>query len=151
MRAVYIFFPMHTLSETMGMRTGWFREPRTRCRGGRNRYTGRELLRILARHPFVSVVAGGLARRRRASSRRWLASSPAASCRSTPTSSPGKPTSSFRAARYGSRGARCLLFADAGVKVIDLSGAFRLNDDACGRGGIRKRMRLPAGVTYGTH
>ncbi len=116
---------------------------------GATGYTGQELLRILSRHPAVAITAamssGATASRRLpALTRLW----------------PGEITP---LSQDTLRGADVVFLAlpdtaaaelapalvDAGVRVIDLSGAFRLTDDAQRSRWYPETHRVPEGTVYG--
>ena len=142
---------MHTLSET---------EASTRARGTTDRvrvavagatgYTGQELLRLLARHPHVSIVAA--------------TSSGATAARSLPalkgiwtgTITPLDPKRLaaeadlvFLALPDTAAAELAPKLAAAGVKVIDLSGAFRLTDAALRAKWYPDTRALPENLAYG--
>ena len=123
---------------------------------GATGYTGQELLRVLARHPGVTIVA---------------ATSSAASSASTPA--PSRKLAALARLWNGTitpldrdalaREADVVFLAlpdaaaadlvpvllDAGVRVIDLSGAFRLRDAAARAKWYPETRRVPDGVAYG--
>jgi N-acetyl-gamma-glutamyl-phosphate reductase len=117
---------------------------------GATGFTGQELLRILSRHPHVSITAAtssgaSAARKLPALARIW-----------TGTVTPLEPEVLTReadliflalpdtaAAELAPR------FADAGVRVIDLSGAFRLRDAALRARWYPHTHQLPRGLAYG--
>jgi N-acetyl-gamma-glutamyl-phosphate reductase len=142
---------MHTVSET---------DAAIRAAGGAGRvrvgvagatgYTGQELLRLLARHPHVSIVAATSsgttsARRLPALSRIWsgtiTALEPEALARDADLVFLALPDSA--AAELAPR------LADAGVKVIDLSGALRLRSAALRARWYPETHELPDGLAYG--
>jgi N-acetyl-gamma-glutamyl-phosphate reductase len=119
---------------------------------GATGYTGQELLRLLARHPAVSITAAmssgrsaGPARRLPALARLW----------------DGEIVPLAAAALEADADVVCLALPDAaaaelapalveaGVRVIDLSGAFRLRDAAARARWYPETHALPAGVAYG--
>jgi N-acetyl-gamma-glutamyl-phosphate reductase len=117
---------------------------------GATGFTGQELLRLLARHPHVSVVAATssgstAARRLPALSRIWsgtitpldidaLAEQAELVFLALPDTA---------AAEFAPR------LAAAGVRVIDLSGAFRLRDGSLRARWYPETHQLPEGVVYG--
>ena len=120
---------------------------------GATGYTGQELLRLLARHPAVTITAAtssgaSTARRLPALTRLWNGSI-------TPLD-PSRPDALARDAdvvflalpdKAAAELAPALV--DAGVRVIDLSGAFRLRSgDARGRW-YPETHRMPDGLAYG--
>ncbi len=142
---------MHTQFETMGTT----REPGSAARvrvavAGATGYTGQELLRLLARHPQVSIVAATssgttAARKLPALAGIWTGSitplQPEQLAQEADVVFLALPDTA--AAELGP------MLADAGVKVIDLSGAFRLTDDALRAKWYPETHALPAGVVYG--
>src|SRR5262245_30190780 len=102
---------------------------------GATGYTGQELLRILARHPAVQIaaatssgaaVAGTPARTRPALARIWTGSI-------TPLDRNALARDAelvFLALPDSAAAELAPALVDAGVRVIDLSGAFRLRDAA---------------------
>ena len=119
---------------------------------GATGYTGQELLRVLARHPAVTLTAamssgqaGGSARRLPALARLWDGEiaplSREALARDADIVFLALPDTA--AAELGP------VLVDAGVRVIDLSGAFRLRDDAMRARWYPETHQLPAGVAYG--
>ena len=142
---------MHTLSETGTALPATADAARVRVAvAGATGFTGQELLRMLSRHPHVSIVAATssgttAARKLPALKHIWngtivpldaeqlardadlvfLALPDAAAAELTPT------------------------LADAGVRVIDLSGALRLRDDALRAKWYPDTHALPDGLVYG--
>ena len=111
---------------------------------GATGYTGQELLRLLARHPARradgrDVVGPPSASARRAAGARARVGRPIAPL-VAPTTLARDADVVFLALPDGAAAELAPALVDAGVRVIDLSGAFRLRDAAVrGRGGIRKR------------
>jgi N-acetyl-gamma-glutamyl-phosphate reductase len=122
---------------------------------GATGYTGQELLRILARHPGVAVAAamasgaatgaGNAARKLPALARLWngeiqpfSAETLAAGADVVFLALPDKAAAEVAPA-----------LVDAGVRVIDLSGAFRLRDAANRAKWYPETHRVPDGVAYG--
>ncbi len=117
---------------------------------GATGYTGQELLRILARHPQVSIVAAtssgtSTARPMPALSRVWTGSV-------TPLdvdALAGQAELVFLALPDTAAAHIAPKLADAGVRVIDLSGAFRLTDPALRARWYPETHHLPDGLVYG--
>jgi N-acetyl-gamma-glutamyl-phosphate reductase len=119
---------------------------------GATGYTGQELLRLLARHPAVSIAAamssgasGGAARRLPGLAHLWDGSIVPLSldtlkqdadvvCLALPDAAAAELAPAL---------------VDAGVRVIDLSGAFRLRDAALRSRWYPETHALPADVAYG--
>ena len=122
---------------------------------GATGYAGQELVRLLARHPRAALgpVDGleGLRGRARAACRRWRGSGTAPSSRSTLEGLAADATRcSSRCPKQAVRRARRRRSSTRGVRVFDLSGAFRLRDaDARGALVSGTRRTLPAGAVYG--
>ncbi|MBS1817116.1 MAG: N-acetyl-gamma-glutamyl-phosphate reductase [Acidobacteria bacterium] len=117
---------------------------------GATGFTGQELLRILARHPHVSITAatssGSTATRRLpALNRIWNGVI-------TPLDSDALAAEAdlvFLALPDTAAAELAPKFADAGVRVIDLSGAFRLRDERLRKKWYPETHRLPEGLVYG--
>ena len=117
---------------------------------GATGYTGQELLRILARHPQVSLTvatsstAASAARRMPALARLWDGAI-------TPLDQATLVRESdvvFLALPDSAAAELAPALVEAGVRVVDLSGAFRLRDpDARGRW-YPETKHLPGGVAY---
>jgi N-acetyl-gamma-glutamyl-phosphate reductase len=117
---------------------------------GATGYTGQELLRILARHPAVTITAATssgatAARRLPALAHIWTGEirplEPAVLAQDADVvflALPDKAAAELAPA-----------LVDAGVRVIDLSGAFRLKDDALRARWYPETRRLPHGLAYG--
>src|SRR5262245_4713769 len=117
---------------------------------GATGYTGQELLRLLARHPSVAIT---LATSSGATAARRL---PALTGIWNGTITPPAPATLAREAdvvflALPDKAAAELAPAltDAGVRVIDLSGAFRLHDTSARARWYPETHRLPAGLVYG--
>jgi N-acetyl-gamma-glutamyl-phosphate reductase len=117
---------------------------------GATGYTGQELLRILSRHPNVTITAA--------------TSSGATAARKLPALghlfkgeiTPLDPASLaqdvdvvFLALPDKAAAELAPMLVDAGVRVIDLSGAFRLRDDAQRARWYPETQALPRGLAYG--
>jgi N-acetyl-gamma-glutamyl-phosphate reductase len=119
---------------------------------GATGYTGQELLRLLSRHPCVALGAAMSSGQTGASSRRLPGLTRLWDGAITPLSPETLASEAdvvFLALPDAAAAELAPKLVDAGVRVIDLSGAFRLRD-----GGIRGRWypdthALPSGVAYG--
>ena len=119
---------------------------------GATGYTGQELLRLLSRHPAVTLTAamssgatGSPARRLPGLTRLWDGVV-------TPLSADTLANESdvvFLALPDAAAAELAPALVDAGVRVIDLSGAFRLREDAARATWYPDTHRLPTGVAYG--
>src|SRR5262249_3862261 len=115
---------------------------------GATGYSGQELVRLLARHPAVALEAamssGDTARRLPALAHVWdeqvvpLDRDRLASAEVVFLALPDAAAAEFAPA-----------LVDAGVRVVDLSGAFRLHDDALRARWYPDTHRVPAGIVYG--
>jgi N-acetyl-gamma-glutamyl-phosphate reductase len=144
---------MHTVTQPAAARSGAASAPAARVAiAGATGYTGQELLRLLSRHPAVSVVAAmssgqssGAARRLPALAHVWdgaiVPLSPEALANDADLVFLALPDSA--AAELGPS------LADAGVRVIDLSGAFRLRSTDARARWYPETHRLPDGLAYG--
>src|SRR5258706_4440401 len=119
---------------------------------GATGFTGQELLRLLSRHPEVALTAAMSSGQTGASSRRLPALTRLWNGAIVPLSTETLATEAdlvFLALPDAAAAEIAPALVDAGVRVIDLSGAFRLRDD-----GVRARWypdthALPAGAAYG--
>ena len=117
---------------------------------GATGYTGQELLRILSRHPAVNIVAATssgatAARRLPALARLWNgAIEPLA-----PEKLATEADVVFLALPDAAAAEIAPGLVDAGVRAIDLSGAFRLRDESVRAKWYPDTHRMPAGVVYG--
>jgi len=116
---------------------------------GATGYTGQELLRLLSRHPSVSLVAatssGATARRLPALARVWNGTI-------TPLDADALARDAdlvFLALPDTAAAELAPRLVDAGVRVIDLSGAFRLHDAALRQRWYPETHELPQGLAYG--
>jgi len=121
---------------------------------GATGYTGQELLRILARHPAVRIAAatssgaaaaGTPVRKLPALARIWNGSV-------TPLDRDALARDAelvFLALPDSAAAELAPALVDAGVRVIDLSGAFRLRDAGARARWYPETHRLPHGVAYG--
>jgi len=142
---------MHTITETVASTRPPVDPALVRVGvAGATGYTGQELLRLLARHPYVSVVA---ATSSGATATRKL---PALSRIFTGTIVPLDPDQLAREADIvflalpdTAAAELAPKFADAGVRVIDLSGALRLRDKSMRAKWYPETHTLPDGLAYG--
>jgi N-acetyl-gamma-glutamyl-phosphate reductase len=118
---------------------------------GATGYTGQELLRLLSRHPAVTLTAAmssgqaGAERRLPALAHVWTgAISPLA-----PERLAHEADVVFMALPDVAAAELGPTLVDAGVRVIDLSGAFRLRDATARARWYPETHRLPAGIAYG--
>ena len=131
--------------------SGGVRKPRVAVAGATG-YTGQELLRLLGRHPAVIVTAamssgaaGGSARRLPALARVWdgeiapLVADGLA----------GVADLIFLALPDTAAAELGPSLIESGVRVIDLSGAFRLRDAAARARWYPETREMPTGVAYG--
>ena len=117
---------------------------------GATGYTGQELLRILARHPAVAITAATssgatAARKLPALAHIWKGEI-------TPLDAAALPREAdvvFLALPDKAAAELAPMLVDAGVKVIDLSGAFRLKDEAQRTRWYPETHKLPRGLAYG--
>ena len=141
---------MHTVVQSREVRDVK-REGATRVAvAGATGYTGQELLRLLARHPAVTVTAAtssgtSAARRLPALARIWNG-----------TITPLMPDALAREADVvflalpdTAAAGLAPALVDAGVRVIDLSGAFRLRDQRVRARWYPETHRVPDGLAYG--
>jgi N-acetyl-gamma-glutamyl-phosphate reductase len=129
--------------------------PRPKARvavAGATGYTGQELLRLLSRHPGVTLTAAmssgqaaGAARHLPALARLWDGEI-------APLSREALARDAdvvFLALPDAAAAEIAPALVEADVRVIDLSGAFRLRDEAARAKWYPETHRLPEGVTYG--
>jgi N-acetyl-gamma-glutamyl-phosphate reductase len=141
---MHTLFQPGSLTPTIGTAT-----PARVAVAGATGYTGQELLRVLSRHPSVTLTAamssGATASRRLPGlARVW-------SGEITPLSPETLREADvvFLALPDAAAAGLAPALADAGVRVIDLSGAFRLRDPAERARWYPETRRVPAGVVYG--
>jgi N-acetyl-gamma-glutamyl-phosphate reductase len=123
---------------------------------GATGFTGQELLRILARHPWATVTAAtssgaarpGAARTLPALAKLW--DGPIAPLDEAKIDAlPREADIVFLALPDKAAAELAPRFVERGVRVIDLSGAFRLRDDAARTRWYPETHGLPSGVAYG--
>jgi len=123
---------------------------------GATGFTGQELLRLLSRHPAVALTAamssgrtggqtGASPRQLPALARLWNG----AVVPLSPETLARDADIVFLALPDSAAAELAPALVDAGVRVIDLSGAFRLRDEAARGRWYPDTHRLPAGVAYG--
>jgi N-acetyl-gamma-glutamyl-phosphate reductase len=119
---------------------------------GATGFTGQELLRLLSRHPAVALTAAMSSGQTGASSRRLPGLTRLWSGTIVPLSPAALASEAdvvFLALPDSAAAELAPALVDAGVRVIDLSGAFRLRDDAARRAWYPDTRTLPAGIAYG--
>jgi N-acetyl-gamma-glutamyl-phosphate reductase len=141
---------MHTVAEagSSSLQTGASRPAKVAIAGATG-YTGQELLRLLSRHPSVTLTAAmssgtSAARKLPALARLWKGDI-------TPLS-PEKLRDAdvvFLALPDATAAELAPALVDAGVRVIDLSGAFRLKGAADRARWYPETHRVPDGLAYG--
>jgi N-acetyl-gamma-glutamyl-phosphate reductase len=119
---------------------------------GATGYTGQELLRLLARHPAVAITAATSSGSSAASARKL----PALTRVWTGSIVPLEPETLkadadmvFLALPDTAAAELAPALVDAGLRVVDLSGAFRLRDAGTRAKWYPETHRLPDGVAYG--
>jgi N-acetyl-gamma-glutamyl-phosphate reductase len=143
---------MHTVlqDETSNSRRGAAAAVRVAVAGATG-YTGQELLRLLARHPRV-VITAAMSSGASAAARRLPALAHLWDGAITPldTNALAKQADVVFLALPDSAAAELAPpLVDAGIRVIDLSGAFRLRDAAVRSRWYPETQGLPAGLAYG--
>lgn len=140
---------MHTHTGTEG--TSSSAAPRTRVAVvGATGYTGQELLRLLSRHPGVDIVAAtssgtSASRPMPALARLWTGTLEPLDA----TTLPARADVILLALPDTAAAELAPALLAAGARVIDLSGAFRLRDDALRAQWYPETHALPAGTVYG--
>jgi len=127
--------------------------PRARIAiAGATGYTGQELLRILSRHPAVTLTAAMSSGQTGASSRRLPGLAHLWNGAIVPLSQEMLCNDAdvvFLALPDSSAAELAPALVDAGVRVIDLSGAFRIQNAEARQRWYPDTHRVPAGVAYG--
>src|SRR5262252_4522304 len=147
---------MHTVVQAReGVASGG-RGPAARVAvAGATGYTGQELLRLLARHPAVTITAAmssGASSTTSAAPRRLPALAHIFSGAITPLDREALARDAdlvFLALPDKAAAELAPALVEAGVRVIDLSGAFRLRDDAQRARWYPETHALPSGLVYG--
>jgi len=119
---------------------------------GATGFTGQELLRLLSRHPAVALTAAMSSGQTAASSRRLPALARLWNGTVVPLSPETLVSEAdvvFLALPDSAAAELAPALVDAGVRVIDLSGAFRLRDDAARAKWYPETRRMPAATAYG--
>jgi len=145
---------MHTVSKPGAAPATVFGTDSARARvavAGATGYTGQELLRLLARHPAVQLTlatssgAASSARRLPALARLW----DGAITPLEPAALKREADLVFLALPDLAAAELAPTLVEDGVRVVDLSGAFRLRDQAVRARWYPETSRLPADVAYG--
>jgi N-acetyl-gamma-glutamyl-phosphate reductase len=119
---------------------------------GATGYTGQELLRILSRHPSVTIVAATSSGAASSATRKLPALAHIFTGEITPLDPAALATDAevvFLALPDKAAAELAPALLDAGVRVIDLSGAFRLRDDGQRTRWYPETHALPSGLAYG--
>src|SRR3954463_1567394 len=146
---------MHTVVQSVGAQSGETGDGVARARvavAGATGYTGQELLRLLSRHPAVSLTAAMSSGQTGASSRRLPALTRVWNGTIVPLSAASLARAAavvFLALPDSAAAELGPALTDAGVRVVDLSGAFRLRDADARARWYPETQRLPQGVAYG--
>ena len=142
---------MHTLSESGTALAATADAARVRVAvAGATGFTGQELLRMLSRHPHVSLVAAtssGATAARKLPALKHLWNGTIVPLDAEQLTRDADLV--FLALPDAAAAELAPKFADAGVRVIDLSGALRLRDDALRAKWYPETHALPDGLVYG--
>src|SRR6266849_6784829 len=138
---------MHIAVQAREVRSGGAKRAARVAVAGATGYTGQELLRLLARHPAVSITAAtssgtSAARRLPALARIWSGTITPL----VPEALAREADVVFLALPDAAAAELAPALVDTGVRVIDLSGAFRLRDQAVRARWYPETRALPAGV-----
>src|SRR5438132_1421287 len=143
---------MHTVLRPIASRSGGAALPTTRVAvAGATGYTGQELLRLLARHPGVVLTAAmssgatTAARHLPALARVW----DGVITPLTHATLAREADVVFLALPDSAAAELAPALVDAGVRVVDLSGAFRLREAGARARWYPETRRVPNGVAYG--
>src|SRR3954447_20205015 len=143
---------MHTITAPAASGTGDTAPVARVAVAGATGYTGQELLRLLSRHPAVSLTAAMSSGQTGASSRRLPALTRVWNGTIVPLSAASLAQDAdvvFLALPDSAAAELGPALTDAGVRVVDLSGAFRLCDADARARWYPETQRLPQGVAYG--
>jgi N-acetyl-gamma-glutamyl-phosphate reductase len=144
---------MHTVTQPLDPSSGTATTPVVRVAvAGATGYTGQELLRLLSRHRGVALTAAMSSGQAGGSSRRLPALTRLFDGNVVPLSPETLSREAdvvFLALPDAAAAELVPALVDAGVRVIDLSGAFRLRDAAARARWYPDTHRLPPGVAYG--
>src|SRR5215510_10954199 len=147
---------MHSVAQTESARTteqSCVAAARARVAvAGATGYTGQELLRLLSRQPFVELGAAMSSGQTGASSRRLPHLTRVWDGVITPLSAETLASDAdvvFLALPDSAAAELAPALVDAGVRVIDLSGAFRLRDQAQRARWYPETHQIPPGLAYG--
>src|SRR5437764_13012170 len=119
---------------------------------GATGFTGQELLRLLSRHPAVALTMAMSSGQTGASSRRLPGLARLWNGAIVPLSKEALAAEAdvvFLALPDASAAEIAPALVDAGVRVVDLSGAFRLRDASLRTRWYPDTLRMPEGVAYG--
>ena len=143
---------MHTATSPAGARTNTAGQTTTRVAvAGATGFTGQELLRLLARHPAVTLTlatssgAASTARRLPALAHIWSGAI-------TPLDVEALKREAdfvFLALPDSAAAELAPALVNAGLRVVDLSGAFRLRDQAARERWYPETKHVPPGLAYG--
>src|SRR3954469_13396545 len=143
---------MHTITAPAASGTGDTAPVARVAVAGATGFTGQELLRLLSRHPAVALTAAMSSGQTAASSRRLPALTRVWNGTIVPLSPEMLAADAdvvFLALPDSAAAELAPALVDAGVRVVDLSGAFRLRDETSRAKWYPETHRLPAGVAYG--
>src|SRR5258706_1575436 len=140
---------MHTVAQTESASAGAVPARARVAVAGATGYTGQELLRLLSRHPLVALGAAMSSGQTAASSSRLPGLTRLWDGVITPLSAETLATDAdvvFLALPDSAAAALAPALVEAGVRVVDLSGAFRLHQGDARARWYPDTQRLPAGV-----
>src|SRR3954451_21483590 len=143
---------MHTITAPAASGTGDTAPVARVAVAGATGYTGQELLRLLSRHPAVALTAAMSSGQTGASSRRLPALTRIWNGTIVPLSPAALASEAdlvFLALPDASAAELAPALVDGGVRVIDLSGAFRLRDEAARTRWYPETRTVPPDVAYG--